>query len=194
MTTMEIVKIGLLIVLINVGFWAGMLLTEWWDAREGLIPSRGPEFMYFRDFSTIKYGDPLGISFMDASCILCFIAIKQMMSSWILFVLLFIAIGVGVWRTMLLKIYCTNPNHKPDSGFPWPGTTKISHVGKLHICYFAAGWAMAVFTVLMIASAAVKRQYFVVKPAAYIFYLGLILYGITVWMDMSSGRFDLKKN
>ena len=56
---------GIIAVIANLLFLEAFFALEHWLFRRGHIPARSRSFLYVRDYAVIRYGDVIGLSFID---------------------------------------------------------------------------------------------------------------------------------
>lgn len=164
-----------------------MRIVQDWEARTRRISPRRPHnpgnpaesFLYQQDFYTTLWGDYIGLSATDLGVI--WLIQEHVPSMFVIVGCPLVALAVTIW----CHLTWMGPTHKPDAGYPAPGT--VSFTGRIHILYFFVQFTLALIGVWMVGTIVVAARPWSV--AAGIGLAGGSLYVLMWVLDVKTGRF-----
>ncbi len=168
-------------VVLNYLFWRVIKIVQDDDAKQGRIFPRNSRFLYMQDFRTNGFlGNILGLSMVDAAVMVLLYRIVH--SSFILTLIVGVAVVVAVLAAYCFYRYCTSERHWPDWGYPKTGA--ISWGGRVHLLYFTTQIAIGCIGLILIIPAILGHHFL---PLA-VGLGGAGIYGYTYWLDRRAGR------
>lgn len=131
--------IPVIAVFLNLLWLALMFFIQSLESRTGRIPKRkkyNPQaptesVLYLRDFSTITWGDTVGLSLVDFG-----ITILLQRAGPLPYSALLSGMGAALSITLMYHIFCLHFLNAQDSMYPAPKT--VSWTGRMHLAYVFA--------------------------------------------------------
>lgn len=144
--------------------------------RHSIIPGTYQRFIYFEDFSTHTWGDPIGMGLVWAG--FGHLVGRLGAGEWVAF-----GIIAGIVAPLWFLRACTRPSHTPDWGFPARG--KVSLGGVVHL------WTHFGPCIGMVALGFWEWIFGAFSGWPLLIWLIGIVVWIVAWRrDQQSGRFD----
>ena len=175
--------VGLWCVGLNLAAWSTLYAIEFLESLLGRIPKRrisknlkGGVFRYFRDWHTMRWGDPVGMSLIDFSISQYYL--RSLDTHLFVFALLisFLAVGLYHWHGVTRV-------HRPDSGHPAKGRTSVA--GYAHLLYFYIQGSVCAWWLLLFLSGDLSQFEMICGG------VGVTLYLYSFLCDLRAGSFNL---